>query len=311
VTHPALTPENTRTGIIAGISAYVIWGLVPIFFKQIVEIPAVEIIAHRVVWAMLLMTALIGFGRGFGRGFGDALRIARQPAQLARIALASALVITNWLTFVWGVNNGHIVETSLGYFILPLLNVALGVLVLKERMRPLQWLAVLCAAVGVAIEATRAGGLPWIALVLAGTFGIYGLLRKQLPLDAASGLFLETVCMTPLALGWLGWLAYSGQSHFGGSGALSASDLYLIATGPVTAIPLLLFAIAARRLPLSMMAFLQYLAPTIAFLIGVLVYHETLDTQRMLSLAAIWTGLAVYSVDLLKTAAARQEAALP
>jgi chloramphenicol-sensitive protein RarD len=311
VTHPALTPENTRTGIIAGISAYVIWGLVPIFFKQIVEIPAVEIIAHRVVWAMLLMTALIGFGRGFGRGFGDALRIARQPAQLARIALASALVITNWLTFVWGVNNGHIVETSLGYFILPLLNVALGVLVLKERMRPLQWLAVLCAAVGVAIEATRAGGLPWIALVLAGTFGIYGLLRKQLPLDAASGLFLETVCMTPLALGWLGWLAYSGQSHFGGSGALSASDLYLIATGPVTAIPLLLFAIAARRLPLSMMAFLQYLAPTIAFLIGVLVYHETLDTQRMLSLAAIWTGLAVYSVDLLKTAAARQEAPLP
>ena len=307
MSHPALTPENTRTGIIAGISAYVIWGLVPIFFKQIAEIPAVEIIAHRVVWAMLLMTALIGFGRGFG----DALRIARQPAQLARIALASALVITNWLTFVWGVNNGHIVETSLGYFILPLLNVALGVLVLKERMRRLQWLAVICAAIGVAIEATRAGGLPWIALVLAGTFGIYGLLRKQLPLDAASGLFLETVCMTPLALAWLGWLAYSGQSHFGGSGALAARDIYLIATGPVTAIPLLLFAIAARRLPLSMMAFLQYLAPTIAFLIGVLMYHEALDTQRMLSLAAIWTGLAVYSFDLLKTAAARQEAALP
>lgn len=307
MTHPAATPENTRTGIIAGISAYVIWGVVPIFFKQIAEIPAVEIIAHRVVWAMLLMTALIGFGRGFG----DALRIARQPAQLARIALASALVISNWLTFVWGVNNGHIVETSLGYFILPLLNVALGVLVLKERMRPLQWLAVLCAAIGVAIEATRAGGLPWIALVLAGTFGIYGLLRKQLPLDAASGLFLETVCMLPLALAWLGWLAYSGQGHFGGSGALSASDLYLIATGPVTAIPLLLFAIAARRLPLSMMAFLQYLAPTLAFLIGVLVYHEALDTQRMLSLAAIWAGLAVYSVDLLKAAAARQEAPLP
>lgn len=304
MSHPAVTPENTRIGILAGISAYVIWGLVPIFFKQIVEIPAVEIIAHRVVWAMLLMTALIGFGRGFG----DALRIARQPAQLARIALASALVISNWLTFVWGVNNGHIVETSLGYFILPLLNVALGVLVLKERMRKLQWVAVLCAAVGVAIEATRASGLPWIALVLAGTFGIYGLLRKQLPLDAASGLFLETVCMTPLALAWLAW---SGQGHFGGSGSLSASDLYLVATGPVTAIPLLLFAIAARRLPLSMMAFLQYLAPTLAFLIGVLLYREPLDAQRMLSLAAIWTGLAVYSVDLLKAAAARTAAALP
>ena len=137
--HPAATPENARTGILAGIGAYVIWGLVPIFFKQIAEVPAVEIIAHRVVWAMLLMTALIGFGRGFG----DALRIARQPAQLARIALASALVLVNWLTFVWGVNNGHIVETSLGYFILPLLNVALGVLVLKERMRRLQWIACL------------------------------------------------------------------------------------------------------------------------------------------------------------------------
>lgn len=310
MTHPAVTPENTRTGILAGISAYVIWGLVPIFFKQMAEVPAVEIIAHRVVWAMLLMTALLGFGRGFA----DALRVARIPAQLAKIALASALVISNWLTFVWGVNNGHIVETSLGYFILPLLNVALGVLVLKERMRPLQWVAVLCAAIGVAIEATRADGLPWIALVLAGTFGVYGLLRKQLPLDAASGLFLETVCMLPPALAWLGWLAYSGQGHFGGSGGsgmLSAGDLYLIATGPVTAIPLLLFAIAARRLPLSMMAFLQYLAPTIAFLIGVLVYHEALDTQRMLSLAAIWIGLAVYSVDLLKAAATRPESPLP
>ena len=302
-TQPAATPENTRLGILAGVGAYAIWGLVPIFFKQMVEVPAVEIIAHRVVWAMLLMTALIGFGRGFA----DAWRVARIPAQLAKIALASALVASNWLTFVWGVNNGHIVETSLGYFILPLLNVALGVLVLKERMRLLQWVAVLCAAIGVAIEATRADGLPWVALVLAATFGIYGLLRKQLPLDAASGLFLETVCMMPPALAWLGWLAYSGQGHFGGggSGMLSGGDLLLIATGPVTAIPLLLFAIAARRLPLSMLAFLQYLAPTIAFLIGVLVYHEPLDAQRMLSLAAIWTGLAVYSADLLKAASAR------
>ena len=302
-TQPAATPENTRLGILAGVGAYAIWGLVPIFFKQMVEVPAVEIIAHRVVWAMLLMTALIGFGRGFA----DAWRVARIPAQLAKIALASALVASNWLTFVWGVNNGHIVETSLGYFILPLLNVALGVLVLKERMRLLQWVAVLCAAIGVAIEATRADGLPWVALVLAATFGIYGLLRKQLPLDAASGLFLETVCMMPPALAWLGWLAYSGQGHFsgGGSGMLAGGDLLLIATGPVTAIPLLLFAIAARRLPLSMLAFLQYLAPTIAFLIGVLVYHEPLDAQRMLSLAAIWTGLAVYSADLLKAASAR------
>jgi chloramphenicol-sensitive protein RarD len=298
---PPATRDNTRLGVVAGIFAYLTWGLVPIFFKQIAEVPAVEIIAHRVVWAMLLMTALIGFGRGFG----EALRIARMPAQLARIALASALVIGNWLAFVWGVNNGHILETSLGYFILPLFNVALGVLVLKERLRPLQWLAVLLAASGVALEATRAGGLPWIALVLAGTFGIYGLLRKRLPLDAASGLFLETVCMTPVALAWLGWLAWSGQSHFGGGTALSTRDAMLIATGPVTAIPLLMFAVAARRLPLSMMAFLQYIAPSLTFLLAVLVYHEPLNFKRVLTFAAIWLGLAIYTFDLIKLAATR------
>ena len=299
--HPPATRENTRLGVFAGIFAYLIWGLVPVFFKQIAEVPADEIIAHRVVWAMVLMTAVIGFGRGFA----DARRIARIPAQLARIALASVLVIINWLVFVWGVNNGHILETSLGYFILPLFNVALGVLVLKERLRPLQWLAVLLAAIGVTIEAARAGGLPWIALVLAGTFGIYGLLRKQLPLDAASGLFLETVCMTPAALAWLAWLTLSGQNHFGGGpGLLNGRDLMLIATGAVTAIPLLLFAIAARRLPLTLMGFLQYLAPSITFLLAVFVYGEPLDLTRTLAFAVIWTGLAVYSIDLVRSATA-------
>ena len=299
--HPPATRENTRLGVFAGIFAYLIWGLVPVFFKQIAEVPADEIIAHRVVWAMVLMTAVIGFGRGFA----DARRIARIPAQLARIALASVLVIINWLVFVWGVNNGHILETSLGYFILPLFNVALGVLVLKERLRPLQWLAVLLAAIGVTIEAARAGGLPWIALVLAGTFGIYGLLRKQLPLDAASGLFLETVCMTPAALAWLAWLTLSGQNHFGGGpGLLNGRDLMLIATGAVTAIPLLLFAIAARRLPLTMMGFLQYLAPSITFLLAVFVYGEPLDLTRTLAFAVIWTGLAGYSIDLVRSATA-------
>jgi len=304
-THPAANRENTRLGILAGIAAYSIWGLVPIFFKQIAEVPATEIIAHRVVWAMLLMTLLIGFGRGFG----DALRLARQPALLARVALAVGLVVANWLVFVWGVNNGRIMETALGYFVLPLLNVALGVLVLNERMRPWQWVAVALAGVGVAIEATRASDLPWIALLLAGTFGIYGLLRKQLPLDAASGLFLETVCMTPPALAWLAWIAYADEAHFGvGSGF--STDLLLVLTGPVTAIPLLLFAVAARRLPLSVMAFLQYFAPSISFLVALLVYHEPLDMRRLATFAAIWLGLAVYSADLAK-AMARPAAAAP
>lgn len=302
--------ERTRLGVFAGLAAYFIWGLVPVFFKQIAEVPANEIIAHRVVWAMVVMTLVIHFGRGFA----DARRIVRIPAQLRRIALASALVLVNWLTFIWGVNNGHIVETSLGYFILPLFNVALGVLVLKERLRPMQWLAVLLAAIGVAIEAVRAGGLPWIALVLAGTFGIYGLLRKQLPLDAASGLFLETVCMTPLALGWLGWLAYSGDIHFAsGPGLFTGRDLMLVATGAVTATPLLLFAIAARRLPLNTMGFLQYLAPSISFLIAVFVYQEPMDLSRMAGFIAIWAGLAVYTYDHVRISAARTSrvAAIP
>lgn len=302
--------ERTRLGVFAGLAAYLIWGMVPVFFKQIAEVPANEIVAHRMVWAMVIMTLVIRFGRGFA----DAWRVVWIPAQLRRIALASTLMLVNWLTFIWGVNNGHIVETSLGYFILPLFNVALGVLVLKERLRPVQWLAVLLAIIGVAIEAVRAGGLPWIALVLAGTFGIYGLLRKQLPLDAASGLFLETVCMTPLALGWLGWLAYSGEIRFAsGPGLFTGRDLMLIATGPVTAIPLLLFAVAARRLPLNTMGFLQYLAPSISFLIAVFVYHEPMDLGRITGFIAIWAGLAVYTFDHVRSSAARmaRTAAIP
>jgi chloramphenicol-sensitive protein RarD len=301
-TSPPAALEDVRRGVLAGLAAYLIWGLVPMFFKQIAAVPADEIIAHRVLWSMVLMTLVMRFGRGFA----DARRVARIPMQLARIALASALVLINWLTFVWGVNSGHILETSLGYFILPLFNVALGVLVLKERLRPLQWLAVLLATMGVAIEAVRVGGLPWISLVLAGSFGVYGLLRKQLPLDAASGLFLETVCMMPLALGWLIWLTISGQNHFGGgTGLLAGRDLMLVATGAVTSIPLLLFAIAARRLPLNMMGFLQYLAPSITFLLAVFVYDEALGLSRILGFAAIWIGLAVYSVDLLISANTR------
>ncbi len=283
--------ENARQGVIAAIVAYGTWGLVPLFFKQLSAVPADEIIAHRVLWSLLLMTALLAFTRGFGAAW----TLACQPRQLARVTFASTMVLVNWLTFVWGVNNGRILETSLGYFILPLFNVALGVLVLKERLRPLQWLAVALAAAGVAVEAVRVGGLPWISLVLAGSFGIYGLLRKQLPLDAASGLFLETVCMAPVALGWLLWLTVQGANHFG-----SGHDLMLAATGIVTAVPLLLFAVAARRLPLNLLGFIQYLAPTLTFLLAVFVYDEALTLSRLITFGAIWAGLAVYSIDMAR-----------
>lgn len=285
--------RDLRDGIVAASGAYIIWGLVPIFFKQLAEVPAGEIIAHRVVWSLLLMTAFLAVGRGFQAAW----QVAREPAQLFRIVIAAVLVMSNWLAFVYGVNAGRILETSLGYFILPLFNVALGVLVLKERLRPLQWLAVLLAALGVLLEALRLGHLPWISLVLAGTFGIYGLLRKQMPLDAASGLFLETACMTPVALLYLAWLVFNGAASFG---SVPTRDALLIASGAVTAIPLLLFAIGARRLPLNVMGFLQYLAPTLTFLLAVFVYGEPMNLARLASFALIWIGLAIFTTDLLQ-----------
>ena len=285
--------RQIRHGMLAGVGTYIVWGVVPIFFKQIDTIPATEVIAHRVVWSLALMALYLLFTQGFA----TVKTVLQAPRQLIRIAIASALVGTNWLIFVYGVNNGRILETSLGYFILPLLNVGLGVLVLDEKLRHLQWLAVAFAAIGVTIEAFRVGGLPWISLTLAATFGLYGLMRKQLPLDSANGLFLETACMTPLALGYLVWLGLNGQGHFGESMQV---DLMLAATGVVTAVPLLLFAIAARRLPLSTIGFLQYLAPSISFMIAIFLYHEPMDFHRALGFALIWAGLVVYSIDMLR-----------
>jgi len=291
--------KRTRDGFLASVTAYLIWGLVPLYFKRLAEVPATEIIAHRVLWSLLLMTAFLGLGRGFA----DARGVIGNPRLMLRVTLAAALVMTNWLVFVYGVNANRILETSLGYFILPLVSIGLGLLVLGERLRPLQWVAVALGAAGVAVEAVRVGGLPWISLALAGTFGIYGLLRKQLPLDAASGLFLETLAMTPVAVGYLIWLGGHGGTHFGID---LARDLLLAASGPVTAIPLLLFAVGARRLRLNAMGFLQYLAPSMTFLLAVFVYDEPLGPSRVLTFAAIWSGLLCYSIDLLRHSRRRE-----
>lgn len=286
-----------REGIAAALAAYVIWGLVPIFFKHLAAVPALEIIAHRVVWSLLLVGALIA-ARG---ALAPILRHAANPRTLARAAAGAALVMTNWLTFVWAVNAGHILETSLGYFITPMVSIVLGVAVLHERLRPRQWAAVALALAGIAIEGWRIGGLPWVSLVLAATFGSYGLLRKQLPVDAAGGLLLETACATPFALTYLLWLGHNGMGSFGHSGHaghVATTDLLLIASGAVTAIPLLLFAIGARRLPLSTMGFLQYVAPSLTFLVAILLYDEPMNPARLAAFAAIWTGLALYTADM-------------
>ncbi len=285
-----MTATQQRDGIAAALSAYAIWGLVPIFFKQLGGVPALEIIAHRVVWSLLLVGGFLA-ARG---ALGPVWHHALNPRTLAHAALAAALVMSNWLIFVWAVNADRILETSLGYFITPLLTIVLGVIVLHERLRSRQWAAVLLAVVGVTLETWRIGGLPWVSLGLAATFGSYGLLRKQLPVDAAGGLFLETACAAPAALAYLLWLGGSGSF-----GQAAATDALLIASGPVTAIPLLLFAIGARRLPLATMGFLQYLAPSLSFGVAILFYAEPMNATRLLAFAAIWTGLALYTVDLL------------
>lgn len=290
-----MTPQaqqlgREREGIAAALAAYAIWGLVPIFFKQLATVPALEIIAHRVLWSLLLVGALLAMR---GR-LGGVWSAARNPRILARAALAATLVIINWLTFVWAVNVDRILETSLGYFITPLVSVLLGVLALGERLRPRQWAAVALALMGVALEGWRIDGLPWVSLVLAASFGTYGLLRKQLPIDAAGGLLLETACAAPVAALYLAWLGSAG--HFGATNDIS---MLLIASGAVTSIPLLLFAIGARRLPLATMGFLQYTAPSLTFLLAIFYYGEPMNLSRLFAFIAIWSGLALYSADLL------------
>ncbi|GAB1394521.1 EamA family transporter RarD [Rhodocyclaceae bacterium] len=283
-------PTSTHEGVLAALTAYLIWGLVPIFFKQLGHVPALEIIAHRVVWSLLLVGGFLAV-RGM---LAPVWRHATHPKTLAHAALAALLVMSNWLIFVWAVNTDRILETSLGYFITPLVSIVLGVMVLHERLRPRQWAAVSLAVIGVALETWRIGNLPWVSLGLAATFGSYGLLRKQLPVDAAGGLFLETACAAPFALIYLLWLGSAGSF-----GLQATTDALLIAAGAVTAIPLLLFAIGARRLPMATLGFLQYTAPSLSFLVAILFYDEAMNATRLLAFAAIWTGLALYTADLL------------
>lgn len=291
------SPHASRGGVAAALAAYLLWGLFPLFVKLLKAVPALEIVAHRVVWSVLLMAAVLAFGVGF-RTVGEVLRT---PRKLGRVAVGAGLILTNWLVFIWAINANRVLETSLGYFIGPLLSVLLALVVLRERLRPLQLVALLLAAVGVVNEAAHLGSLPWVSLALAGSFGLYGLLRKQLAMDAASGLFLETLIVLPLALGWLAWVEIQGGGHF--ARVSLGLDLLLVASGAATAAPLLFFAVAARRLSLTTLGFMQYLAPSISFLLAVFVFHESLPHTRLMTFAAIWIGLVIYSLDMLRARA--------
>lgn len=282
----------------AALTAFCIWGLAPLYFRAIGTVPPFEIVAHRVLWSAILLAGLIAL-LPFTGGFARVRSVLVQPRLLGLLAFTALLTGSNWLVFIWAIDAGRLLEASLGYFINPLVSVALGALFLRERLRPLQAAAVAIACAGVGWRVWQLDSLPWIALFLAGTFGLYGLLRKRAPVEAASGLFIETLLVAPLALAWLAWVGQQGGLSFG-SGA--RTDWLLPLTGVITAVPLMLFAVGARRLPLATVGFLQYLAPSLNFLVAVLVFREPLDATQLVGFALIWCALAVYSFDLLRAA---------
>ena len=291
-----------RQGVIYALCAYTLWGLAPIYFKTIAAVPAAEILTHRMIWSCALLLVLTLLGRQWHK----VQAVLRQPKVLLTLAFTSITVGGNWLLFIWAINNGHMLDASLGYYINPLFNVLLGMLFLSEKLRRLQWWAVGLAAIGVAIQIIAFGSLPWIALVLASSFAIYGLIRKKLALDALTGLLIETLIMLPPAAIYLWGIADSPTSH------LTQNDwhlnLLLIAAGAVTTAPLLCFTAAATRLKLSTLGFFQYIGPSLMFILAVTLYGEALALDKMITFGCIWSALVLFSLDGLRSGKRRQEA---
>ena len=276
-----------------GVGAYLIWGLLPLYWPLLEPAGALEILAHRIAWSLLVVLGIL-----LVRNRWDFVRrLLADPRATLALTGAAVLIGVNWLVYIWAVNADHVVETSLGYFINPIVSVLLGVGLLGERLRPLQWAAVAIGAVAVVVLTVAYGRLPWIALTLALTFGIYGLVKKQVGarVAAVESLAVETVVLVLPALAVVAWLELSGRAEFGHAGTGHA--LLLAAAGPITVVPLLFFAGAARRIPLSVLGLLQYLAPVLQFLIGVAVRHEDMPASRWIGFALVWTALAVLSVE--------------
>ena len=281
--------------MLAALGAYGLWGLLPIFFRLLQHVDPVEIVTQRILWSLLLILTLLALRNGIG----PMIAVLRDRRLLLALAGSAVMIAINWLVYVWAVNDGHVVATSLGYFLNPLVNVALGVLVLKERLRRGQMLAIGFAAVGVAILAASAITTLWISLTLAFSFAFYGLIRKMTPVAPMTGLGVETLLLAPLAVAYLLWEASHGPIGFGQD--MSTTALLIIA-GLVTTVPLVLFATAARSLPMATLGVLQYLAPTLQFVCGVVLFGETLSLGQMLSFGLIWVGLILFATDSVKAA---------
>jgi chloramphenicol-sensitive protein RarD len=280
-----------RRGLLFGVSAYALWGAFPLYWPLLEPAGAVEILAHRVVWSFLTMLVIL---RVLGRG-PQFMAIVRNRRVRTLLLVAAAVVSVNWVTYIWGVNNDRVVETSLGYFINPLVTVLMGVVVLHERLRPLQWVAMGLATSAVVVLTVQYGHLPYVALVLAFSFGCYGLCKKTANVGATESLAFETAVITPFALVYIAWLVTTGGSSFGTEGADHA--LLLVSTGLITAVPLICFGAAAIRVSMVTLGLLQYLAPIIQFGLGVLWFHEDMPAARWVGFVMVWIALAVFTVE--------------
>ena len=278
-------------GLAAGAAAFTIWGLFPVYLHPLRGVPALQVIAHRITWSCLFLVAWLLL-----RGeLGDLRATLARPALLARLALTATLISINWLVYVWAVTHSHVVDTSLGYYINPLVNVLLGVIVLRERLNRAQWTAIGLAALAVLYLALLAGRPPWIAGTLAVSFSLYGFVRKVISVEALPGLTTETLLLMPLAAGYLAWCQWAGSGALTTQGAGVAA--LLIGSGLITAIPLFLFAYGARLLPYSTVGVLQYIAPSLQLLCGVVLYRESFGPARAAGFALIWAALLIYAVD--------------
>jgi len=281
-----------RSGALAATLAFAWWGFFPLYFRLLPGIAPLEVLANRIVWSVLLVGAIAVWQR---RRWTWLAAAVRQPRVLASFVASALLLSANWLTYIWAVSNEHVIDASLGYFITPLVNVALGYALLGERPRRAQWVALVLAAAGVVWLTASAGRLPWIGLVLGLTFGAYGLLRKVAVLGALEGLTLETMILAPAAIAGMAWWWAGSATSFPAPDA--ATNLWLVGLGPATTFPLLLFAVGARRLPLTTLGLFQYLGPTIQFVLGVWLFHEPLTAARLVGFGLIWAALVLYSAD--------------
>jgi chloramphenicol-sensitive protein RarD len=280
-----------RKGVLLAAASYVAWGLFPAYFLLLKSVSPVEVLAHRMIWSLVFLAFVLAYRRQWSW-----LRpLTGQPRLVVGFAVSAALLSGNWLLYIWAVTTGHVIDASLGYFINPLVNIVLGFFLLKERLRPGQWFAVLIAALGVLWLTWQGHHFPWISIVLALTFGFYGLMRKVAALGPLEGLSLETLLLFPLAAAYLSWTAFVGNNAF--IHADLALRLVIIAAGPITAIPLLMFAAGARRIKLSTLGLLQFIAPTLQLLLGIWMFHEPFGGARVWGFVIIWIALAVYSIE--------------